>query len=231
MKKRMSVLMLQLRMVIYKVLLVSVLLAAAEGIAYVITAGKIKDYGLFMEVKRVPFIFMIAFLAVMVILCRSESGRAVSSYTIQRMAVTEREYIGIQIITNAICLLLIYAVQIILAAVMYKLFVSTGVQSATAAYAGIYSSDNLFLLIPLLNVGQWIKNLLMILIAAVSCSCAQDALRHNSHVSVSIFITTSILVNRGFRSWGMLAFALLWVIISIAVTISSAHDGLRGKER
>ncbi|MBR0230299.1 MAG: hypothetical protein IJL94_02810, partial [Erysipelotrichaceae bacterium] len=161
----------------------------------------------------------------------SESGRAVSSYTIQRMEVTEKEYIVIQILANAICLLLLYGIQIILAAVIYRLFVATGVQSATAAYAGIYSSDNLFLLIPLLSVGQWIKNLLVILIAAVSCSCAQDALRHNSHVSVSIFITTSILVNRAFRSWGMLAFAMLWVMISIAVTISSAHDGFRGKER
>ncbi len=231
MKKRMSVLMLQLRMVIYKVLLVSALLAAAEGIVYVITAGKIKDYGLLMEVMRIPLMFMIAFLAVMVILCRSEGGRSVSAYTIQRLDVTEKEYIVIQSFANIFCLLLIYGIQIVLSAVMYRMFVSTGVQSATAAYASIYSSDNLLLLIPLLDVGQWIRNLLLILIAAVSCSCAQDALRHNSHVSVSIFITTSILVNRAFRSWGMLAFAMLWVMISIAVTISSAHDGIRGKER
>lgn len=151
----------------------------------------------------VHVVFLAAFALVMVVLIWTEvrvSEKA--GYTIMRLGLTRKELFAIKTIYNAICLVLLFVVQIWLVIGMlawYGAFAPLELPMPQLLFVTFYRNGFLHCLLPMQEIGKWIRNLLMIV--ALSMSAA----------GVIVFPGEKG-VKRSVSEWSVVILAVMWFL-------------------
>lgn len=178
MKKHFSVFMLMARSTMVQILGLLVLMAAAEGALFWLTMNRgATDSGFSLELVirdgRMIWVFGICFLLLTALLsrtCRQVSG----SYTAMRLSVSERWVFFWQGVHNVLCYLLFWAVQILIAAALCRLYTAkapTEYISGQTVFLAFYRSKFLHSLLPFEDVLFWVRNGVMALALGVCTAC------------------------------------------------------------
>ncbi len=155
MKQYLSVLALLVRSSIYKIYILFAAIAVLHTILFSVWDSR----------PAVRFLLFAAEVGTLLwILCRNwMDGSSHQNYTIQRLSVTEKALFWMQASYNLICLLMFWAVHLIIAYVLYSR-TYTGPQSLFLEFAG---SGYLHSLIPGADWVSWVKNFTILGFAAV----------------------------------------------------------------
>lgn len=171
MNKHASILNLMIRSSFSKILGVIAVMAGIQGVMFLQAAGRLEvfDYGLEQAFSggHIAAICGIGFVAVTVLLCRTgcdQGGK--SSYTWQRLSVSEQQVFLWQAFYNTGCYFLFWCMQTLIALGLCWLYVQMAdpvmVTSQTIAL-GFYRSHFLYNLLPMEEIRRWIRNFLLLL--------------------------------------------------------------------
>lgn len=158
----------------YKILLVLAGLALAEGVSFRLMCGGLEQSGVtvypeeMIERCFLQYIFLTALGLVYFILLWTESERKGSkaSYTLLRLKITEKQQFAVRTAYNALCLMLVFAVQTALAYIICRLYADRlppELVSPQYFFLTFYRNRFLHCLLPMAETGKWIKNLLLLL--------------------------------------------------------------------
>ena len=164
-KKHFSVFMLMARSTIYKILGLFVLMAAAEGALFWLALGRgPTDSGFSLERvvqgSRMVWVFGICFLLLTALLswaCRQVSG----SYTAMRLSVSGGWVAFWQSVYNVLCYLLFWAVQILIAVVLCRVYTARAPAeyvTGQTVFLAFYRSKFLHSLLPFEDAVFWVRN-------------------------------------------------------------------------
>lgn len=181
MNKNLSVFMLFAGSSIYKLMLLFVLLAAAQcglfGLA--LTNAITTSSALDMAVEGVEYIFTssrvfwvtaAAFLLMTAQLCRVGCNFGSSqSYTLHRLRIGKKKVFILQAAFNTLCYLLLWAVQLGIALLLCHWYVSAAGESGNqTVMLAFYRHKFLHSLLPLSDISRYIRNILLMLALGVS---------------------------------------------------------------
>lgn len=226
MRQHLSVLMLAARSTIYKVLGLFVAMAVTEGTLFYFALQKAlggEPIGLEQLISQsqiavvcgICFILLCALLS----LTGSEFGGGKLRYTLQRLSVREEITVFWWAAYNVVCLLLFWAVQLLIALLLCQLYVTqmdlTYVSGQTVLLA-FYRNSWLHSLLPLAETSRYIRNGVLILSLGVCASCFSFRQRHGEPgiavVALAVVVTVSFPKAMGsFGSDLFLAFIALCI--------------------
>ena len=130
MKQHVSVFILMLQSIRNKLLLILGAVIAADCIMFTLTARKYLWMEDIIWKGRISLIFCAALFALPYVLSTSMAGNARQSYTLQRLALPGRTVFCIQALVNLTALLLLWAVQLMTALVLCRIYLSHQLASA-----------------------------------------------------------------------------------------------------
>ena len=181
MKKHLSVLMLCARSTVYKMLGLFFAMAAAEILLFGLTlrgvpAGPPLGLEAAFDASRVSFAFAAAFLLLCALLCMTgcEYSGSRPSYTLRRLSVSRRTVLFWQSVYNILCLFLLWAVQLFVALLLCRLYMSKAdpaTVSGQTVFLAFYRNKFLHSLLPLAETSRYIRNLMLIVGLGVTAAC------------------------------------------------------------
>ena len=172
MKKHLSVFMLMAQSTIYKIIGVFIVMAAAEWSLFYArlkqgATGDRFNLELVVEESHILWGFAIAFVLITILLCQTGCGFSSKvGYTIKRLSISEKMVFFWQSLYNVICFCLFWMVQILLVFGFCNLYVKMapeGYVTNQTVFLAFYRSDFLHSLLPMEDVGFWIKNIMIVL--------------------------------------------------------------------
>lgn len=115
----------------------------------------------------VPIMFLAALGLVFWILVFTERNLCgKGSYTLMRLEISRKHLGTVMAIYNGLCLLMLFAVQVCIAFWMVHIYRESAIAEGPAPqllFLTFYRNDFLHCLLPMAEVGKWVRNLLMIL--------------------------------------------------------------------
>lgn len=144
-------------------------------------------------------------------------------YTMMRLRITQKRIFIIRTMYNVLCLMLLFAVQVILAFWMIRCYGQAAGQDSEASlhlFLAFYRSEFLHCLLPLAETGKWVRNCLLVL--AFGMEAAGEAGRREAAVRIGLFILTFIWfaspVGMGYRD----------MLCCMVYAVTVAADVVRG---
>ena len=126
------------------------------------------------EYALLPLFFLAALALVMVVLIWTEVRMSEKAgYTMMRLGLSRKELFAIKTIYNVACLVLLFVVQIWLAIGLlawYRTYIPVGIDMPQLFFLSFYRSKFLHCLLPMQEIGKWIRNLLMIVALAMTAA-------------------------------------------------------------
>lgn len=173
MKRYASVFMLLARSTIWKLLGLFAAMTAVELGLFVWRAGNARGLEQIFETTRMHWVFGGALVLLALILGNTlcESGGRLD-YTLRRLRVNDRKLFVCQGLYNTVCFMLLWAVQVFVALLLCRYWVSQqeGV-SHQAVFLACYRSDFLHSLLPLEDMTRYVRNLFLFAGLGVCCAC------------------------------------------------------------
>lgn len=180
MKQSVSVFMVMLQSIWKKILLILIILVAAESILFLMASRKFLWVEDILDSSRISWVFYGALLLLLTVLCLVRSGSSHPVYTLQRLALTGQQILRIQMLSNLFCLLLLWAVQLATALLLVKIYLAG--QSSSAEHQLDFCGQSLFLafcrseflhgLFPMEDLTRWMRNVVLICCMAAVCAYA-----------------------------------------------------------
>ena len=249
MKKHLSVFGLYARSSIFKVLGVLLLMCAVEIAFFHIELQEAltayEEAGSHMASLEQIFVrsavnvyFRVALVLITVIICLPGCAfKSRTDYTLRRLSVTERATFFDQAIYNVLIYIILFAVQLVVAFGLARYYISSvSAECITNQSLMLTFWGNRFLhsLLPLKDVGLWIRNALLIVsLALVSAEVPYKQRRHKFSSSV-IWLTsyTVVFFNKGIgQGWGLeRSFQVVAAVIITAMVIGEVVYHLMKKE-
>ena len=159
---------------------------------------------------RVVFGVGLVMTTALLISTLSQSGSKLD-YTIRRLRIGNRSLCLCQSVFNAGCFLIFWAVEILVALLLCRLWMSSReVASHQAVYLAFYRSDLLHSLLPLDDVSRWVRNFVVFLCLGICSACAP------------------VLQRRGEQHWGVLALPVVLAFVFPGGIAKRAYDALYG---
>lgn len=250
MKKHLSVFGLYARSSIFKILGVLLLMCAAENAFFRIELQKAltayDSAGLSMASLEQIFVrsavnvyFRVALVLITVIICLPGCAfKSRTDYTLRRLSVTERAIFFHQAIYNGFVYILLFAVQLVVAFGLARYYISTvPTECITNQTIMLAFWRNRFLhsLLPLGDVGLWIRNVLLIISFSLAAAEIPYLQRRHKFSSSVIWLTsyTVVFFNKGIgQGWGLERnFQVLAAVIITAMVIRKVVCHLMKKEK
>lgn len=157
------------------------------------------------EYALLPIFFLGALALIMVVLIWTEVRMSEKAgYTMLRLGLTKKELFVVKTIYNAACLVLLFVVQIWLVLVFlawYKSHMPLKVDMSQLYFLSFYRSKFLHCLLPMQEIGTWIRNVLMIV--ALSMTAA----------GVIVFPGEKA-IQRSTSCWSVVILAVAWFLTS-----------------
>jgi len=213
MKPYLSVLALLVRSSIYKIYILFAAMAAVHTVLFPVWS---------IQPLTAVLLFGVEVGILLWILCRNwldTSGH--QSYTLQRLTVTPKEIFWIQASYNLLCLLLFWAVHLIVAYILYSRSL-TGSQDLFLKFSG---DGYLHSLMPGADWLAWAANLAILISAAVSAALYPVYQRLSMKKEGFILIAIAAYITLVFaNSTNGLVMKLLFIIMSIVLPINMYRD-------
>ncbi len=167
MKQYVSVFMVMLQSIWKKLIAILAVLAVTEAALFILASRQnlwIEDI---IDAGRLSWFFSAALLALTVVLSTSLSGNTRQSYTLQRLALSGRTVFCLQTLVNLTALLLLWAVQLMTALLLCKIYLSRQLASADhsldfcqqSVFLAFYRNNFLHNLFPMESLTRWMRNL------------------------------------------------------------------------
>lgn len=122
------------------------------------------------------YIFLAALVFVYFILIVTERDRSgcKSSYTLLRLKVSEKKQFVIKTVYNFLCLMLVFALQILAAIAICRLYeakLPSELVSPQYLFLTFYRNEFLHCILPMADVGKWVCSFLLLLALAMDAAC------------------------------------------------------------
>lgn len=141
---------------------------------YDAVTGGVKAPEKLVEYALLPMLFLAALALIMVALIWTEVRMSEKAgYTMMRLGLSRKELFAIKTIYNVVCLVLLFVVQIWLAVGMlawYGEFVPLELPMPQLLFIAFYRNGFLHCLLPMQEIGKWIRNLLMIVALSMTAA-------------------------------------------------------------
>lgn len=188
-----------------------------------------------LEMSRIHWVFGVLVVLTVVLLGRVGGGNA--DYTFRRLSVPYWTVIGIQALYNSLCLLMLWMAEalLVLGLCRYGLNVM-GVESHQALFLACYRGDFLHNLVPMADVGRWVRNITFVLSVGFTTACAPAMNRKSKMgflevdvllVFAVMFCTNPMGETSGDVAW-IVGFAVM-VFIALA-RLSAAKEDEEGSD-
>ncbi len=229
MKQHLSVLELAARTTLYKYLCLLVIMAATEialftmALRKMITGAPISLEQLINE-SHINIVCGTCFLILCTLLSMTgcETGSRLR-YTLQRLSVSEKASAFWWAGYNAVCFLLFWAAQVMIALLLCRLYVrqiDPVYVSDQTIFLAFYRNDFLHSLLPLEEISRYIRNGILILFLGLCCSCFSYRLRHDEKGIAIIVLAVTVAINFS-KEAGNFRNDMLTVFIAFCITISA----------
>lgn len=238
MKKHLSVLMLMARSTIYKILALLVLMAAGESALFCFAlsdlAGRGEDDAFSLELvlgqSRIAWVFGACFLLLTALLVMTGcEGKSKCGYTLRRLSVSERWVFLWQSVYNILCYLLLWAVQILTAVALCRLYEAKAAPqfvSGQTVFLAFYRSNFLHSLLPLEDVRVWVCNGLLAAGLGICAARYPMAQRRGGHFT-ELFLLACAAVILFSRGIGAESISLVLAILAASHTVVALVFALR----
>lgn len=207
MRKHISVFFLMARATLHKIVFLLLIMAAAEcGMFYLAmntsASDEIRQLETVAADSRMGLIFLVGMLCMVIILTASFSGsKSRQQYTLQRLQISERQVFIWHTLYNAFCFLLLWAVQMVTALLLCKIYVQ--MVSGMAADSGFAEANgqtvflafyrNAFLhnILPLESWVVWFRNILLVFSLGMALAYG-TLLSHRGKNSIAAILMMSV---------------------------------------
>ena len=187
MKRYLSIFMLLSRSVLYKLLAVFFGTAALHTAVYFLLRGQRNIEAIYNHWGMKTVFGVGLFLTTALLVRTLTQAGSKLDYTIRRLRIGKRSLCLCQSVFNVACLLMFWAVEILVALLLCRMWVSTmGVESHQTVYLAFYRSELLHSLLPLDDVSRWVRNLVVFICLGICSACGP------------------VLQRRGDGHWGIL---------------------------
>ncbi len=233
--KNISVLALLIRHNFYKVLAVIVLMVSVEGFIFYRFLGEHQEVlasaeGMISD-TYVSGVFKAAFVAIFFVLCITENNLGKKSgSTILRLKITLKRFFAIKTIYNVFCIVLLFVVQIWFVIFMIRMYgrhIGEALAGPQQLFLTFYRNAFLHSLLPMAEVGKWIKNILMILAYAMQAA-VNGKKNHVGDIWLYICIENVLISEIGLNIADMICD--LMSITVIAVVLLKTFDVFKEEE-
>jgi len=121
-----------------------------------------------------PLFFLGALVLIMVVLIWTEVRMSEKAgYTLMRLGLTRKELFIIKTIYNVACLVLLFVIQIWLVIgflAWYRTYIPVEIEMPQLFFLSFYRSKLLHCLLPMQEIGKWIRNILMIVALSMTAA-------------------------------------------------------------
>lgn len=197
MRKHSSVFILLIRNKIYRVLFILLGMSAVSILGFRFSG--FMDAPMFGEYYGTWFLgatCLLGYVGCVISCTEFASAKSRRAYTYQRLRVSEREILFWDVLTNMLIFFVLYGTEIIILGILAKMYAAAPgyVQGEQGIIAAFYRSAFLHGMIPMAESGLWIRNILLVPVVSILCSCASVDMRYNSKPPILIFFLEIILV-------------------------------------
>ena len=181
MKRYLSIFMLLSRSVLYKLLAVFFGTAALHTAVYFLLRGQRNIEAIYNHWGMKTVFGVGLFLTTALLVRTLTQAGSKLDYTIRRLRIGKRSLCLCQSVFNVACLLMFWAVEILVALLLCRMWVSTmGVESHQTVYLAFYRSELLHSLLPLDDVSRWVRNLVVFICLGICSACGPVLQRRGS---------------------------------------------------
>lgn len=238
MKKHFSALMIAARSTIYKIAALLLLMTAAEAALFwrllrKAPSGELYSLQELFEASGIAFVSGAAFLLLCAILCLVgyELSGSRTRYTIQRLSVHEKTSALLWGVYNMLCLLLFWAVQLLVVMLLCRLYfarVDPMYYNDQSIFIAFYNNSFLHSLLPLDETSRYIRNAMIFFTLGISLACLSLKQRRGQKgVGIAFFTVTATLTFP--RKTGGLLSDLLIIITALAVALYYLYYIFKGQ--
>jgi len=188
MKRYRSIFMLLSRSVLYKLLAVFLETAALHTAVYFLLSNQRNIEAIYNHwgMKVIFGIGLVTTTAMLMDTLSQSSSKL--DYTVRRLRIENWRLCLCQSVFNTACFLMFWAVEILVALLLCRLWVSSReVASHQTVYLAFYRSELLHSLLPLDDVSRWVRNIVVFVSLGICSACAP------------------VIQSRGEQHWGILA--------------------------
>ena len=231
MEKHLSVFGLFARSSVYKVLLILIAMCAVQSLcfymevqdtvaAYEAIGADVASLEKVFEKAAVNVYFRVALVLVSVVICLPGCEfKSNTSYTLRRLSVSERTIFFYQAAYNMLICCMLIAVQLVTVFGLARYYIATVpaqfISNQTIALA-FYRNNFLHSLLPMEDVGLWIRNGLLVL--SLGMACAEFPYRQRRHkfsaTAIALVSYTIVLFD---RSIGQITYAISSGVVALAI--------------
>lgn len=233
MKKHLSVFMLMARSSIYKILGLLALMAAVEGalFCFVLSRGDVGgaySLELMIQQSHILWVFGAGFLLMTLLLALTGcEGKSKCGYTLKRLSVSERWVFFWQSVYNVLCYLLLWAVQILIAVALCRLYEGLAAPeyvSGQTVFLAFYRSDFLHSLLPFEDAVFWVRNAAFALSLGVCAARFPLAQRAGKRFTEVIVLVCGVfwLFSREIGAFGSCVLATCFSLFCAGIAVSCA---------
>ena len=199
MKRYLSIFMLLSRSVLYKLLAIFFGTAALHAAVYFLLRNQrnIRNIEAIYNHWGMKTVFGVGLVLTTMLLIStlSQSGSKLD-YTIRRLRIGNQSLCVCQSVFNTACFLMFWAVEILVALLLCRLWVSSmEVESHQTVYLAFYRSELLHSLLPLDDVSRWVRNFVVFICLGICSACAP------------------VIQRRGGQHWGVLALPVVLAFV------------------
>lgn len=215
---------------IYKILTILVIMAVTEGYLFsgslsrslqgtpLVNAG----FEPVLNYSGAVLVFLGALCLIFIVLlrCETENGGSRWGYTLDRLQISGRRQMLIKLTYNILCFLLLFGVQAWVGLWMcgqYADRMPGELVSPQLVFLAFYRSPFLHNLIPLAEIGKWVRNLLMILALSADLAICQRRRNFVQMYALLMLSVTWMTVDIGFHGAELVADLVYIVVILDAV--------------
>ena len=231
MEKHLSVFGLFARSSVYKVLLILIAMCAVQSLcfymevqdtvaAYEAIGADVASLEKVFEKAAVNVYFRVALVLVSVVICLPGCEfKSNTSYTLCRLSVSERTIFFYQAAYNMLICCMLIAAQLVTVFGLARYYIATVpaqfISNQTIALA-FYRNNFLHSLLPMEDVGLWIRNGLLVL--SLGMACAEFPYRQRRHkfsaTAIALVSYTIVLFD---RSIGQITYAISSGVVALAI--------------
>lgn len=233
MKKHLSVFMLMARSSIYKIFGLFALTAAVEGVLFWLTLRRDFAYGSFglelvVEDSHISWVFGAGFLLMTLLLSLTGcEGKSRCGYTLRRLSVSERWVFVWQCVYNVLCYLLLWAVQILTAIALCRLYEAKAAPeyvSGQTVFLAFYRSDFLHSLLPFEETVFWVRNAVFAVTLGICAARFPMAQRKGKRFTELIVLACGVLglFSREIGAFGSCSFSIVFALFCAGIAIGRA---------
>ncbi len=166
---------------LYRVLAVLAGMILAEGISFYAVCRRLERSGTMaypeqmIELCLLKYIFLTALVLVafLLIVTEGDRGGCRSSYTLFRLKVSRKQQFVVKTVYNFLCLMMVFAVQILAALVICRLYAErlpAELVSPQYLFLVFYRSEFLHCILPMADVEKWVCVFLLLLALAMDAA-------------------------------------------------------------